>query len=92
MNEAPEKVVSIRGDYLVPGEVDPDLVTYLEGLLADARTGNIRAFALVAMKEASKMRQWLTAQPPLSNALLGAIGRLQHRLAHSIETAAEIEL
>jgi hypothetical protein len=87
-----KKVVSLRGDALIPGEVDAQLVTYLEGLLADAKDGHIRAFAFVAMKDTGTIRRWWTAQPPFNNALLGALTRVQHQLAHSIENAAEVEL
>ena len=78
-----ENVVTLSGD-VAPNEVDSEIVDRLEGLLAKARAGEIRAIAFVGMRQPDIRVWWYKAHPPFGNALLGAICRLEYDLAEEL--------
>lgn len=82
MTDAP---IPIRSGVVPLGVPDPDIVTWLEVLLEDAKRGDIRAIGVVALKEADVMKCWCRANPPLGNALLGAVQRLSDRITRALE-------
>jgi hypothetical protein len=81
-----DNIVSMRGDIVPPGKPDPDIIKWLEALLADARAGDIRAIAFVALRDVDTMKCWYRAHPPFSNALIGGVQRLGSRLLRAVES------
>ena len=68
--------VSVVKDKEPVDQADPKIVKYLEMLLEDAKSGDIKAIAIVALKEPDMMKCWYRCKSPFSNALLGAAQRL----------------
>lgn len=66
-------------------QADPNIVRYLEMLLEDAKAGDIRALAVVALKEPDVMKCWYHCKSPFSNALLGGAQRLVWRITEALD-------
>ena len=78
-------VHAIRDSVIPIGEPDPDIVSWLETLLDDAKRGEVRAIAFVALKEPGIMKLWFKSNGFLSNSLVGACRRLESKLVSEIE-------
>lgn len=76
-----ENVVSLRGKARVfaPGEADPDIVTFCEKLVEDARAGRLRAIAIASVSEGGRHGCGWSGGYGTPFGLAGAILMLSHR-------------
>lgn len=82
------EIVGLFGN--VPaGVADPEIVAEAEWFLEQAKAGNVRAFAIVAVNGPNTSRRWFKAFPPYGDKLLGVIRRLEHDLLLAVEQEAE---
>ena len=80
-------VVGISGEPLVlPGEPDKNIVELLETLLADAKSGRLRALGVASVDQ----NGWCLSSYALNGhryTLAGAIASLQYKLQRDIENS-----
>lgn len=77
-------VHSLHSD-VPPGEPDQEIIDRLEFLLDEARAGEIRAIAFVAIKDEMLSKTWFKAHAPFGHHLLGRL----HHCALQIATRLE---
>ena len=72
-----------------PNEPDPQIVAWCEQLLADAKAGEIRALAFVALREPGISKRWFKAQSRLGTSVLGTMRILEAEIIEELLDQSE---